>query len=398
MRILLAANASYEPPRGGSTRSNLAWLRQLAARGHACRVVSLEEGAEASTVAVDGVVIQRVPQLARQASALRAAIAEWQPDWVLISSEDLTHRLLREASAAAPSRVIYLAHTPQFFPFGPESWHRDPSAAELLRRARAVITISQSVDAYVRAHLGVETTVLHPPVYGPEPYANLSCFERRTPLLINPCAVKGLPIFLELARRLPAVRFLALAGWGTGRRDREQLAALPNVELIEPVPQIEEALARASLVLMPSLWMEGFGLAATEAMLRGLPVLAADYGGLREALDGTGGLLPVAPITGYEAEFDDRLLPRAIVPPQDCGPWERALRELLEDPDRYERAAAACRECALQTVRRVSPEGLEGVLRALPPVDPLAEARQRLLARRIAERRQRFPGSAEGRG
>ena len=33
MRILLTANASYVPPRGGATRSNLIWLDHLAAPG-----------------------------------------------------------------------------------------------------------------------------------------------------------------------------------------------------------------------------------------------------------------------------------------------------------------------------------------------------------------------------
>ena len=40
MRILLTANASYVPPRGGATRSNLLWLEYMAARGHACRIVA----------------------------------------------------------------------------------------------------------------------------------------------------------------------------------------------------------------------------------------------------------------------------------------------------------------------------------------------------------------------
>ena len=40
MKILLTANASYIPPRGGSTRSNHAWLKFLAARGHSCLVVA----------------------------------------------------------------------------------------------------------------------------------------------------------------------------------------------------------------------------------------------------------------------------------------------------------------------------------------------------------------------
>ena len=40
MRLLATSNASYLPPRGGSTRSNLAWFRDLAARGHDVRVVA----------------------------------------------------------------------------------------------------------------------------------------------------------------------------------------------------------------------------------------------------------------------------------------------------------------------------------------------------------------------
>ncbi|MEN6608057.1 MAG: hypothetical protein ABFD60_12505, partial [Bryobacteraceae bacterium] len=42
MRILLTANASYVPPRGGATRSNLVWLDGLAKAGHACQIVASE--------------------------------------------------------------------------------------------------------------------------------------------------------------------------------------------------------------------------------------------------------------------------------------------------------------------------------------------------------------------
>ena len=40
MRILLAANASYVPPRGGATRSNLSWMDRLAEAGHGCRILA----------------------------------------------------------------------------------------------------------------------------------------------------------------------------------------------------------------------------------------------------------------------------------------------------------------------------------------------------------------------
>jgi glycosyltransferase involved in cell wall biosynthesis len=388
MRILLAANASYDPPRGGSTRSNLCWLRQLAAAGHDCSIVSLSEDGGPPEVTRDGIVIHRIPDLTRNAGAVRELIEGKRPGWVLLSSEDLTHRLLREAAAAAPGRVIYLAHTPQFFPFGPESWHRDPAAAELVRRARAVITISESVSAYVREHLGVDSKTSHPPVYGPGPYPDLSDFDRRAALLMNPCDVKGLPVFLGLADRLPEFRFVALSGWGTGMRDREAMASRPNVRLLEPVARIEEALSLASAVLMPSLWLEGFGLAATEAMLRGLPVLAADHGGLREAMADTGGLLPVRPITGYRAEFDDRRMPLAQVPPQDIDPWEVSLRRLFTDRGAYEIASRQCRASAFATVAQVPPDGILGILGALTPSPALSPSQRRLLEARLAEKRK----------
>ena len=126
MRILLTATASYAPPRGGATRSNLIWLDHLARAGHECRIVC---GAVRSR---RGAAASRIHRGARRGGSRRGAsrllrqqIREFQPDWVLVSSEDLAHGLLREAHHCAPGRVVYLAHTPQFYPFGPASWNPD---------------------------------------------------------------------------------------------------------------------------------------------------------------------------------------------------------------------------------------------------------------------------------
>src|ERR1017187_3911448 len=116
MRILLTANASYDPPQGGATRSNLVWLRHLASAGHECRIVCGGAQSHAAILAVE--------DPARRVQTLREQILEWRPDWVLVSSEDLGHALLREAHRSAPGRVVYLAHTPQFYPFGPASWNQ----------------------------------------------------------------------------------------------------------------------------------------------------------------------------------------------------------------------------------------------------------------------------------
>src|ERR1017187_8650138 len=102
MRILLTANASYVPPRGGATRSNLLWLEYMAARGHECRIVAAalaqgaaergergQEGLDRQTLVERGVELYEVAERARQAALLRRQIRQSQPDWARVSSEDL---------------------------------------------------------------------------------------------------------------------------------------------------------------------------------------------------------------------------------------------------------------------------------------------------------------------
>ena len=54
-------------------------------------------------------------------------------------------------------------------------------------------------------------------------------------------------------------------------------------------------------------------------MLRGVPVIAADVGGIPEAKMGVPYLLPVRPIERYETRVDEQMVPVAEVPPQDAG-------------------------------------------------------------------------------
>ena len=105
MRILLTATASYVPPRGGATRSNLIWLDQMAQAGHTCRIVcgASAEGAELRFH--ESIAVFAVPEPARRVQVLRQQICEFEPDWVLVSSEDLGHGLLREAHHWAPGRT-----------------------------------------------------------------------------------------------------------------------------------------------------------------------------------------------------------------------------------------------------------------------------------------------------
>ncbi len=400
MRILLTANASYVPPRGGATRSNLLWLENMAAAGHACRIVAaapqespgtreqianenihwetLERRAAVEVLEREGIRVYAVAERSVQTGTLRRQIHEFQPDWVLVSSEDLGHGLLREAHYSAPGRVVYLAHTPQFFPFGPASWNPDAHARELVGRSAGVVAIGHYTAAYIQRHLGRQATaevavIIHPPIYGSGPFPNLASFSAGLVAMVNPCAIKGISIFLPLAERFPGFGFGYLPGWGTTSADRAQLAAHANVVMLPNCRDIAQFLARTRVLLMPSLWFEGFGLAVVEAMLHGIPVIASDAGGLVEAKMGTPFVAHVRAIERYEPVFDEHSLPKPVIEPANLEPWTGALHALLTDAALYEQVSAASRAAALRFVGGLDAGRMLTYLQSLAPGETVPE-------------------------
>ena len=79
--------------------------------------------------------------------------------------------------------------------------------------------------------------------------------------------------------------------------------------------RVDAVLAETDLLVVPSR-TETFGMAATEALARGIPVVASAVGGLAETLRGSG------------ADDD---LPGALVPPDDADALAAVLRGWLED-------------------------------------------------------------------
>lgn len=96
-------------------------------------------------------------------------------------------------------------------------------------------------------------------------------------------------------------------------------------------PQTEADLARsygaADVMVLPSR-TETYGMVVTEALARGLPVIAAEVGGVPEAL-------------GHGA---DGTRPGLLVPPEDPAALRDALRAWLEDADLRRRLRRAARE------------------------------------------------------
>jgi hypothetical protein len=97
---------------------------------------------------------------------------------------------------------------------------------------------------------------------------------------------KGTPYFLQVAGRLPSVRFSLVGPIATNPR---LLAAHPNVTVVGPVPrgQIAAELAKFDVLLFPST-CEGSAGSVMEAMASGLPVVTSPNAGtvIRHGVEG----------------------------------------------------------------------------------------------------------------
>jgi glycosyltransferase involved in cell wall biosynthesis len=389
MRILLAQGLVYLPTFGGANKGNRLVLEALAGRGHECRVVAPASGvqsggsaaaaqaelarrgipfvsdAEADVFASRGVSVTAITQPARMAARLRREIEQGVPDLVLVGSEDPGYVLLDTALRAAPSRVVYVARTTNAVPFGPDALLPSVRARARVGQAAGVMVASAFLRDYCATWAGVAARVLPISPHGSGPFPMLGRYENRFVTMINPCAYKGLPIFLAMARACPDLAFAAVPTWGTTDADRVEMRSVENLALIDPADDIEDILRLTRVLVVPSLWIENKARVITEAMLRGIPVLASDVGGNAEAMHGVDHLLPVTPIAAVTPRIDDRLLPVALVPPQDPRPWVDALRAVLATREAYDRLARASRDAALAAEGRESIDDVEAYLDSL---------------------------------
>jgi surfactin synthase thioesterase subunit len=214
---------------------------------------------------------------------------------------------------------------------------------------------------------------------------------------VNPCAVKGITIFLELARRMPAVRFAAVPSWGTNAADLAALREHANIAILPPADNVDDLLRQTRILLVPSVWAEARSRIVVEAMARGVPVIASDIGGIPEAKLGVPYLIPVNPIARYKPAVDENMTPTPEVPEQDVAPWQAALERLLTDRAHYEQLSEASRAAALEYARNLSVAPFEQHLESIvqspqrwvwpaPTASQLSPEKRKLLAMRLRQK------------
>ncbi|WP_424533873.1 glycosyltransferase family 4 protein [Sphaerisporangium viridialbum] len=409
MRILLAQNMFHLPTHGGANKSNRILMEQLAARGHECHVVAPLSGAlrptsldrhlsyleglgarvhsvtgESVTYEYRGVVAHAVVNPSRLAREVGAVAGTLDPSWTLVPSDDPGLIMLGAASRATPGRVVYLAHTLQQLPFGPGAFYPSAAGTRLVKAAAGVVAVSRAARDHLLKHGPIESELIYPQVYG-APLTGRDPDDEGAVTMVNPCAYKGLPLFLALADARPDTPFLAVPTWGATGADLDALHSRPNIRLVEPADDIDVILAMTKILVMPSLWDETFGYTAVEAMLRGIPVLASDVGGLSEAKLGVPYLLPVRRITAYEAGAHARPVP--VVPVQDARPWLEVLDRLLSDPAHRRELGGRSREAAKSFVASLDEGAFERYLSELTPA-PAAPAADRPRAKALTPERR----------
>jgi glycosyltransferase involved in cell wall biosynthesis len=222
---------------------------------------------------------------------------------------------------------------------------RVPFAARLarpvFRRARVVTTVSQHLARIIRRRTGIAIaqSAIQPMPVAPadRPWSDGSgdvvvigrlSGQKRVNLALDAMAI---------VRRSGTNRRLTIAGEGPMRPALERqalaLGVSDAVRFVGEVPPagVPALLATASCCLMPAQH-EGFGLAAAEALMQGVPVVIC--------VDG-GGLCDIVPAAG----------PGRTVAP-DAGAIAAAMLELLRDPG----ARDAARAEGAQWRARLSPD------------------------------------------
>jgi len=336
---------------GGAERYLTTLRDGLRAAGDEVRLLTSTAGsagngsAEYRAYGTEQVAAQTVLQIANPFAivAVRSALRDFQPDVVLLNMIEyhLSPAILPQLSSvpAVLSITDYKCICPvgsKLLPnerlceepaglvcwrsgcVGLPHWLRDQLRYALLRSGRRHINRVLACSRWVQRELarnGIEAEALTLPVM--QPGAHFQRMPATEPLFVycgrldrNKGVELLLRAFARLRQHVPAAR-LRVVGTGSRLPLLKRLAG--ELSLGDAVTfrgwvapdEVEQELADAWALVVPSLWAEPLGLVALEAIVRSVPVIASASGGLGEVVEhGVSGLLFQ---NGAEAELVSHL-------------------------------------------------------------------------------------------
>ena len=201
----------------------------------------------------------------------------------------------------------------------------------------------------------------------PDQAGDAQCERGEAPVILMVArfaAQKNQALLVEACAQLRLQFRLQFAGTGPTLSEVERIVAesglADRTEFLGDRPDVSQLLRRASVFALASNW-EGFPLSILEAMRAGLPVVASDVGGVREAvIDGENGFV----------------LERA-----DRSAWAQALESLLTDDSLRSRMGRVSRRLFVehftveQMLRRTFNLYRQLVSAPVPQYEPLPTSR-----------------------
>jgi glycosyltransferase involved in cell wall biosynthesis len=334
--------------RGGPVDLAVSLVRELAGRAGSPEFTVIGPASLAGAGLPDGLVAPvhvRAKTDVRGYGAVRAMLARLAPD--LIHAQDRRAGLVSLLTGGRKTPVVLTFHgvpdsaAGRWVQAGPLHGRRpglsggSRLAADALvsRRVTCTVAPSRAMAGFLRRELRVPAArlrVIHNgvtvpphcrPVTGVRTFATLSSFEpcKATPVLVQ--------AFLEVSAHRPGLR-LTMVGDGPDRARCEELArqaaGCGTVEFTGYRADAAAHLEHADAFVLPSV-NENLPLALLQAMVAGLPCIAAGVGGIPEVLDDGCGLL---------------------VPPGDAAALAAAMERLIAEPGLAARLGASARHRA----------------------------------------------------
>ncbi|ORX76435.1 UDP-Glycosyltransferase/glycogen phosphorylase [Basidiobolus meristosporus CBS 931.73] len=300
-----------------------------------------EEGAKRRVGWIEN--LDRFPELSIYEQFVIGELKAYRPTH-FIFNDSVSLKISRNTSDLVK---VFICHACEHLSFGPYGGLFEASKSDVeterLRKVDGIWVVSQAIQRYMLKFGNIESTHLpiHPKSFirgnGAIPVYNN--FDRKHVVAINPGSFKGFHILHEVSQRMPHVEFAAVKSWNLNDYQISLLEKEKNVTIMDTFRNMEELWSQVKILIVPSVWYEAFGMVAVEAMLRGIPVLVSNVGGLPEAKCGMKrGVIPVNLLTGERCEdpdYNEKYGPY-LIPEQNADPWINAIEELYHDQAVYE--------------------------------------------------------------